>query len=254
MNIVIDNMAGFCFGVKNAIRQAEAMLEEEECLFSLGHIVHNESEVGRLSGKGLKVIDHEQFRTLKNGKVLIRAHGEPPSTYETAFRNNITLFDATCPIVKHLQKNIRERNSLADETNSQVVIFGKKNHPEVIGLAGHAGGQAVVVFAHEDIGKINPGKDVHLYAQTTMNPVDFESMARDIGMYLQQYDPANSRQVIVHNTICRQVSARAWSSRTNDHCSTVTGPVSMPFIGRSVSDCAYCDQRTVIGAGRLTSP
>ncbi len=208
MKIVIDSKAGYCFGVKNAICKAEAMLEEDEYLYCLGHIVHNGEEVNRLSEIGLKVIDHVQFSTLKNCKVLIRAHGEPPATYEIAYRNNITLIDATCPIVRHLQKNIRERNNISEESNSQVVIYGKKDHPEVIGLAGHAGCEALVVWSQEDILKINPLKEVHLYAQTTMNPEDFERMAKDIRTFLQKHDPANNRQVFVHNTICRQVSDR----------------------------------------------
>lgn len=208
IKIVIDDTAGYCFGVRNAIKQSEAILEEDEYLYSLGHIVHNETEVNRLKTQGLEVIDHEQLKTLKNSKVLIRAHGEPPSTYETAYKNNIVLIDATCPIVKHLQKNISERTALNEETNSQVVIYGKKDHPEVIGLVGHAEGNALVIATSEDIKNINPGKDVHLYAQTTMNPENFAKLAEEIRAYLTEYDPVNSKQVFEHNTICRQVSNR----------------------------------------------
>jgi len=208
MKITIDHKAGYCFGVKNAIGQAEAMLEEEGELYSLGHIVHNQEEVKRLAGKGLKVIDYDEFSKLNNCKVLIRAHGEPPSTYETAYRNNITLIDATCPIVKHLQGNVRTQNDLSTETNSQVVFYGKKNHPEITGLVGQTGGQAIVVSAEEDIDNIDPQKAVHLYAQTTMDPQGFYLMAARITTYLERHHAGNAPQVFIHNTICRQVSNR----------------------------------------------
>lgn len=208
MKITVDNKAGYCFGVKNAIGQAEAMLEEDGELYCLGHIVHNYAEVKRLAAKGLKVIDYDEFRKLRNCKVLIRAHGEPPSTYETAYRNNITLIDATCPIVKHLQGNISTQNDLSTETNSQVVIYGKKSHPEVNGLVGQTRGQAIVVSAEEDIDNIDPQKAVHLYAQTTMDPQGFDLMAARITAYLERHHTGNAPQVFVHNTICRQVLNR----------------------------------------------
>lgn len=208
MKITIDHKAGYCFGVKNAIGQAEAMLDEDDCLYSLGHIVHNRAEVERLASKGLKVIDYDEFSKLRDCKVLIRAHGEPPSTYETAYRNNILLIDATCPIVKHLQGTIRAQNDLSKETNSQVVIYGKKNHPEVNGLVGQTGGQAIIVCAEEDIDNIDPQKTVHLYAQTTMDPQGFDLMAARITAYLERHHTGNAPQVIIHNTICRQVSNR----------------------------------------------
>jgi 4-hydroxy-3-methylbut-2-en-1-yl diphosphate reductase len=208
MKITIDHKAGYCFGVKNAIGQAEAMLDEDGTLHSLGHIVHNHGEVNRLADKGLKVIDYNEFSKLRNCKVLIRAHGEPPSTYETAYRNNITLIDATCPIVKHLQGNIRTQNDLSTETNSQVVIYGKMNHPEVNGLVGQTGGQAIVVSVENDIENIDPQKAVHLYAQTTLDPQGFDLIASQITAYLERHHTGNAPQVIIHNTICRQVSNR----------------------------------------------
>lgn len=209
MQITIDHKAGYCFGVKDAIGQTEAMLEEDGALYSLGHIVHNKEEVKRLGVKGLKVIGYEELSKLHNCKVLIRAHGEPPSTYETAYRNNITLIDATCPIVKHLQENIKKQNDLTDETKSQIVIYGKKNHPEVNGLVGQSGGQAIVVGAEEDIiDNIDPQKSVHLYAQTTKDPDGFDLMATRIIDYLKRHHSGKSPQVFVYNTICRQVSNR----------------------------------------------
>ena len=208
MQITIDENSGYCFGVKNAIGQAEAMLDEGEALFSLGKIVHNQQEVGRLAGRGLKVIGYEEFTKLRNCKVLIRAHGEPPSTYETAYRNNITLIDATCPIVKHLQRKVKNQFEASEESNSQVVIFGKKNHPEVNGLSGQTDDQAVVVSTEHDIKKIDAKKAVHLYAQTTMNPSDYELIVRQIAAYLKEKNPGKAPQIHVHDTICRQVSNR----------------------------------------------
>jgi 4-hydroxy-3-methylbut-2-en-1-yl diphosphate reductase len=208
MQITIDPKAGYCFGVKNAIGQAEAMLEEDGLLYSLGDIVHNKEEIQRLANKGLKVINYNEFAKLSHCKVLIRAHGEPPSTYETAYQNNIILIDATCPIVKHLQGNIRNMNELAPENNSQVVIYGKKNHPEVNGLVGQAGGTAIIVSTEADIQQIDPKKSVHLYAQTTMDPLGFENIATEISSYLKTFHTEPGPKVFIHNTICRQVSNR----------------------------------------------
>lgn len=208
MQITIDPKSGYCFGVKNAIGQAEAMLEEDGQLFSLGNIVHNKEEVQRLASKGLKVINYKEFGKLRNCRVLIRAHGEPPSTYETASRNNIMLIDATCPIVKHLQGSIKTLNDLAPETNSQIVIYGKKNHPEVNGLLGQTDGTAITVITDADIQQIDPEKSVHLYAQTTMDPEGFDLITAKIKSYLEKNNKNKTPQVFIHNTICRQVSNR----------------------------------------------
>lgn len=208
VKITVDDLAGYCFGVRNAIKQAEAILEEDGSLMSLGHIVHNAEEVKRLSGKGLKVISKEEFQALRNQKALIRAHGEPPSTYETAWQNKLLLIDATCPIVKHLQRTVREQAEAGTETNSQVAIYGKKNHPEVIGLVGHCEGQAFVLQSNQDIAQLDPSKHVHLYAQTTMDPEGFSQIANEIRKYLSEKNPVNTPQLFLHNTICRQVSNR----------------------------------------------
>jgi 4-hydroxy-3-methylbut-2-en-1-yl diphosphate reductase len=208
MQIEIDKSAGFCFGVKNAVGQAEAMLEEDEKLYSLGHIVHNPAEVKRLSDIGLEVIDNEHFNKLRNCKVLIRAHGEPPETYDKALLRNITLIDATCPIVKHLQKKILARHLESQETNSQVVIYGKKNHPEVIGLAGQTAGEAIVISSEEDIELLDPLKNVHLYAQTTIDVAGFEKTTMLISEYLEKNNNDSGSQLVIHNTICRQVTGR----------------------------------------------
>lgn len=207
MRVVIDKKAGYCFGVRNAIGQAEAITTEEGALYSLGHIVHNYEEVKRLTGKGIKVIDHYAFSKLRDSKVLIRAHGEPPSTYETALRNNNMLIDATCPIVKHLQKKIRETHEmLAGE--GQIVVYGKKGHPEVLGLLGQTDDQAIVVKTAEDVQAIDPDKDVHLFAQTTMDPDGFASIGSLVEAHLIHRADGSKPKLIEHKTICRQVSNR----------------------------------------------
>ena len=207
MRIEVDSKSGYCFGVKNAIGQAEAMLDDGQPLYSLGHIVHNSEEVKRLSEKGLEVIDHDQFARLSNCRVLIRAHGEPPSTYHLALRNNITLIDATCPIVKHVQKMVRQSREEPGK-NSQVVIYGKKNHPEVVGLAGQTDGTAIIISTPEDIAGIDPGKDVHLFAQTTMDPKGFSGITQKIKKHLLRNAQGINPELFVHDTICRQVSNR----------------------------------------------
>lgn len=208
MQIAIDPSAGFCFGVRNAIARAEILLSDGGKLLSLGEIVHNQTEVERLTEKGLKVVDREEFEQLRNCNVLIRAHGEPPSTYETAESNNIQLVDATCPIVRRLQNIIAQQYQVMDTTGGQVVIFGKPDHPEVVGLNGRVGGRAVIVQSYNDIKKINPQREVHLFAQTTMNPADYESIALLIRDYLMENNPDASNLLHVHRTICRQVTNR----------------------------------------------
>ncbi len=145
MVVEIDKQSGFCFGVQNAVEIAEKALLKGEKVFSLGPIVHNDKEVDRLSTLGLVSIDHEQFKTLKNCKVLIRAHGEPPETYQLAERNNLTIIEATCPIVKRLQSKIKETWLKTKEGDGQVVIFGKPGHAEVVGLLGQIHNEGILV-------------------------------------------------------------------------------------------------------------
>ncbi|NCC46130.1 MAG: 4-hydroxy-3-methylbut-2-enyl diphosphate reductase, partial [Bacteroidia bacterium] len=145
MKVEVDRKSGFCFGVVKAISKAERGVEDGRPLYCLGEIVHNEAEVGRLTSRGLTTISREQFFTLKNCRVLIRAHGEPPETYEYAAANNIELLDATCPIVHRIQKKVADAWERQRPLDGQVVIFGKKNHAEVLGLNGQTGHQAIVV-------------------------------------------------------------------------------------------------------------
>ena len=158
MNVVVDEKAGFCSGVVAAIQMAENHLHFSEKLYCLGDIVHNNEEVERLANQGLKVITYQQFSQLHDTKVLIRAHGEPPSTYVEAERNNIELVDATCPIVINLQKKIRDGYEEMKIIDGQVVIFGKKGHAEVIGLNGQTGNTAIIISDMDDIEQIDFSK------------------------------------------------------------------------------------------------
>ncbi|GET26621.1 4-hydroxy-3-methylbut-2-enyl diphosphate reductase [Prolixibacter sp. NT017] len=200
MEIEIDSKSGFCFGVVNAIQKAEKTLETEDSLYCLGDIVHNNTEVERLSRKGLKTIDHKQFFQLKDCTVLLRAHGEPPSTYEHARKNNITLLDATCPVVLKLQERVRKGQSQQEARNGQVVIYGKKGHAEVNGLVGQTNDKAIVIQSPDDLEQIDFDRPVELFSQTTKDMEGFYQLAEAIKQ--------RGTEVIIHDTLCRQVSNR----------------------------------------------
>lgn len=202
MIIEIDQKSGFCFGVTNAIRKAEEMLDSNEILYSLGHIVHNELEVKRLQELGLITISHDEFFKLRNCKVLIRAHGEPPSTYEHARQNNITLIDATCPVVLKLQQRVKQAAEQMQQENGQVVIFGHEGHAEVTGLAGQTNSTAIILENQEDSHKIDPNRPVVVFSQTTKSVEDFKKLTQSIR------EKSVSGKVETHDTICRQVSNR----------------------------------------------
>jgi 4-hydroxy-3-methylbut-2-en-1-yl diphosphate reductase len=167
MYIQIDPEAGFCFGVKRAVALAEESLGKHDRLYCLGQIVHNEEEELRLQGLGLKTITGDDLGEHGLITVLIRAHGEPPSTYRLAQKNQITLIDATCPIVKKLQQKVKDTHSETKKTNGQIVIIGKKYHPEVIGLAGQANGDAIIIENECDLTQVDLNRPVYLFAQTT---------------------------------------------------------------------------------------
>ena len=196
VNIEIDKDSGFCNGVVRAVRTAEQNLASHKELYTLGAIVHNNSELDRLVKKGLKVIDKEQMGRLSGTTVLIRAHGEPPSTYELARERNINLIDCTCPVVLQLQKKIAD-------TSGQIVIFGKIGHAEVNGLVGRAEGRAVVVENIDQIEKVDFTRPVNIFSQTTKDPDEFELVCSKIRERMA--DPSS---LVVHNTICRQVAQR----------------------------------------------
>ena len=196
LDVTIDTKSGFCFGVEFAIEIAEEILREEGELYCLGDIVHNDMEVKRLEDMGLKIIDHEELKNMKDVKVLIRAHGEPPSTYDLAIKNNITLMDASCPVVLKLQNRIKKSH----DKEEKIYIYGKHGHPEVKGLMGQTGKDAVVFQDIKELDLNNLPKSLTLYTQTTKSKEKFYeivSMLTKTGV-----------DVNVNDTLCRQVSNR----------------------------------------------
>jgi 4-hydroxy-3-methylbut-2-enyl diphosphate reductase len=208
MVVEIDKQSGFCFGVQNAVKIAEKALLKEEKVFSLGPIVHNDKEVDRLSGLGLVSIDHDQFKTLKDCKVLIRAHGEPPETYKLAEKNNLMIIEATCPIVKRLQSKIKETWIKTKEDYGQVVIFGKTGHAEVVGLLGQINNEGILVSGPGDFNRIDIRKHVYLFSQTTMSVKEYSKLAEILRekMAVAGIDP--DKNLSINKTICGQVSNR----------------------------------------------
>jgi len=209
MVVEIDEQSGFCFGVQNAVQIAEKELLRGEKVFSLGPIVHNDMEVERLSALGLVSITHDEFRKLRNCKVLIRAHGEPPETYSIAEKNNIEIIEATCPIVKKLQSRIRETLTNSKECKGQIVIFGKPGHAEVVGLLGQTGGQGILVSGPDDLKKIDMTRQVCLFSQTTMSVKDYSMIADMILTGMRERGVEDPGHLLkVYKTICGQVSNR----------------------------------------------
>lgn len=204
IKIEIDEHSGFCFGVVTAIKKAEEELSKGGVLYCLGDIVHNGSEVKRLEEAGLVTIDHEQFAKLHDVKVLLRAHGEPPATYEMAKRNNITLIDATCPVVLMLQKRIKtEYDTEGDK--SRIVIFGKKGHAEVNGLVGQTDNKAIVIESPSEVSKVGLDKDISLFSQTTKPLDEYNEVAESLRDGLKQNGGYSLK---FNDTICRQVANR----------------------------------------------
>ena len=208
MKIEIDNNSGFCFGVVNAIQLAEKELENNDILYCLGDIVHNSAEVERLKSKGLVTINHKQFKDLKNCKVLLRAHGEPPETYEIAKKNNIQLIDASCPVVLKLQNNIKHGFDDFLKKGGQVVIYGKEGHAEVNGLVGQTSGKAIVIGGFNDLDKIDYSKPVNLFSQTTKSIEGFYEVQKEIEKRMIATQGPKEIDFITNDTICRQVSHR----------------------------------------------
>ena len=211
VKIEIDKDSGFCFGVVTAIRKAEEELDKSGSLFCLGDIVHNAAEVERLRKKGLVTITHDDLERLHDVKVLLRAHGEPPSTYETARRNNIEIIDATCPVVLQLQRRIKNAAAelppaaAADFASSEeplILIYGKRGHAEVNGLVGQTDGRAVVVQDLEELNSISLDRDVILYSQTTKSLDGFRRIVDAIK------ERKKSGRSLWFDTICRQVANR----------------------------------------------
>ncbi len=209
MKISIDQNSGFCFGVVYAIQMAEDELSRSGHLYCLGDIVHNGEEVDRLKAKGLEIIDHEKLATLKDCKVLIRAHGEPPSTYQLALKNNIELIDASCPVVLKLQNRVKTSYTEIQKSGGQIVIYGQPGHAEVNGLTGQTDGNSIVIFSEEDLDKIDYAKPVHFFSQTTKSTAGFEKMERLIQENILKFKGSLEESDFVSNdTLCRQVSNR----------------------------------------------
>ena len=201
LSIEIDEGSGFCFGVTTAIKKAEEELAKGTRLYCLGDIVHNGMEVERLHEQGLITINHEDMRSLRGVKVLLRAHGEPPETYALAKKNDIEIIDATCPVVLALQRRIKLQYDL--NPKAQIVIFGKRGHAEVLGLVGQTESHAIVVEKVEDVKRLDFSRDIYLYSQTTKSLDGFHQIIDYIQAHMQQGATFKS-----FDTICRQVANR----------------------------------------------
>ncbi len=203
MIIDIDENSGFCPGVVSAIKKAEDELLQNNSLYCLGDIVHNSREVERLTEQGLETIGIDELQKLKDTRVLLRAHGEPPSTYDLAKKNNISIIDATCPVVLALQRKIKTAYEKHDKKNTQIVIYGKVGHAEVNGLVGQTNGTAIVVENLNDIDKIDFSKDICLFSQTTKSIEGFNEIIAEI-----QKKKKDCIKFEYFDTICRQVANR----------------------------------------------
>ncbi len=201
IQVEIDNGSGFCFGVTTAIRKAEEELSKGNTLYCLGDIVHNGMECERLRQLGLVTINHDDLKTLCDTKVLLRAHGEPPATYQLAQQNHIEVIDATCPVVLQLQRRIKRQYQ--QHPDAQIVIFGKPGHAEVLGLVGQTDGHAIVIAHFEDVMQLDFSRDIYLYSQTTKSLEEFQRIVE----YIEQHISADA-VFQRFDTICRQVANR----------------------------------------------
>jgi 4-hydroxy-3-methylbut-2-enyl diphosphate reductase len=209
MEVSIDKNSGYCFGVEFAIKMAEDEMQDADKLYCLGDIVHNDMEVQRLGKKGLQVISREELQNLRDCKVLIRAHGEPPETYKTAIENNIELIDASCPVVLKLQHRVKNAFDKMEQEDGQIVIYGKKGHAEVIGLTGQTMEKAIVVMEDKDLEQIDFSRPVTLFSQTTKSTKGFYELKEKIETRIREAK-GNIEAVDfnANDSICRQVSNR----------------------------------------------
>jgi 4-hydroxy-3-methylbut-2-enyl diphosphate reductase len=208
MNIAIDKNSGYCFGVEFAIQMAEDEMASGEQLYCLGDIVHNSMEVERLTKKGLKIIDKEDLKTLSNCKVLIRAHGEPPETYQLALKNNIELIDASCPVVLKLQNRVKHAFDDMEQKGGQIVIYGQVGHAEVIGLTGQTRDKALIITNENDLDKIDFHRPVTLFSQTTKSTQGFYHIKALIEERIHAVGKNHLTEFDANDSICRQVSNR----------------------------------------------
>lgn len=203
LNIEIDEHSGFCFGVTTAIKKAEEELQNGGTLYCLGDIVHNSIECNRLKRMGLVTIDHAAYKNLRNAKVLLRAHGEPPETYETAKRNNLELIDATCPVVLKLQQRIKKKWQETSDEERQIIIHGQAGHAEVLGLVGQTHGEAIVIEDATQLDRISDNKDTYIYSQTTKSLEGYKNIVESIKGRI-----ADGKRLESFNTVCGQVANR----------------------------------------------
>ncbi|PLW92667.1 MAG: 4-hydroxy-3-methylbut-2-enyl diphosphate reductase [Marinilabiliales bacterium] len=208
MKISIDQKSGFCFGVTAAIEAAEDELSRSKELYCLGDLVHNSVEMSRLEKMGLKVISRKEMKELKNEKILIRAHGEPPSTYELARNNNLEVLDFTCPVVLKLQDRVKKAWLDADKIGGQLVIYGKPGHAEVIGLTGQSDNNALVLSSPEDVIKIDCSKPIVLFSQTTKDEKGFYDIADALKDCMTEKGLNPKISLKINNSICKLVSER----------------------------------------------
>lgn len=209
MKIEIDENSGYCFGVEFAIQMAEDEMAEGQNLYCLGDIVHNSMEVERLYNKGLRTITRDQLKDLQDCKVLIRAHGEPPETYQTAIENNIELIDASCPVVLKLQNRVKNSFDQVKKKEGQLVIYGKPGHAEVIGLTGQTSNEAIVVTGEEDLDKVDFSRPITLYSQTTKSTAGFYALKEIIEKRIENKGSLDMVEDFnANDSICRQVSNR----------------------------------------------
>jgi 4-hydroxy-3-methylbut-2-enyl diphosphate reductase len=208
MKVTVDQHSGFCWGVVRTIDIAEDELKDSTELSSLGPVIHNPVEIERLRKKGLATVTHADFASLRGQKVLIRAHGEPPSTYELARQHGVTLIDATCPVVTKVQERIRKFY----DKGYQIVIFGKKNHAEVIGLIGQTNNEAIVVSTVEEVSQVDPARKSVLFSQTTMDKETFYRVADALRARIADVEIGTFEESAIEfhakDTICGQVSGR----------------------------------------------
>lgn len=206
MKVKVDENSGFCFGVVYAIQMAEDELATSDSLYCLGDIVHNNMEVERLQAKGLKIINHDDLKELRDTKVLIRAHGEPPETYKIAIENNIQLIDASCPVVLKLQNRIRSGYEKRGE--GQIVVYGKSGHAEVNGLVGQTNGEAIIANSIQELDQIDFTRPVKFFSQTTQPTTGYREMRNEIIRRMQAAGNDENLSFEANDTLCRQVSNR----------------------------------------------
>ena len=202
MRVEIDENSGFCFGVVRAIGEAESALKELGTVYSLGDIVHNRVEVQRLERLGLHTVTHDSMATLAGKTMLIRAHGEPPTTYRKAEELGLRIVDATCPVVARLQRRVREAYQKMEAVGGRVVLLGKRGHAEVVGLTGQVADDVTVVEREEDLDTIDFGRPIYFLSQTTQSIELFNRLGAEI------VRRAGAERVTLDDTICRRVAGR----------------------------------------------